>query len=505
MKNGDWIRLFFVVLLLFGTAQRAAASVREPVVAGRFYPQDRGRLQRAISFYLKDAKPAMGPRPIALVAPHAGFIYSGQICADAYQQAAGHDYEVIVLLGTNHSRPGYRGVSIYPDGGYRTPLGVMPVDETLSAKLAARSPLYGFEPGMHEREHSIEVHIPFVQTLFPRAKIMAAIVGTADVGFCAQFGRTLAELLAGRRVLVVASTDLSHYPNHPDAVAVDHRTLAAVKEWDLDTVHQALNAADRRPNLSTRACGEAAVLTAIAASRALGVRCARLISYANSGDTAIGSRDRVVGYGAVAAFRAEPAAPPASPPTAVHPDDGAFTAEQKQCLLAFARQTIVQYLSSRTLPLARPADADLTALRGAFVTLKKNGLLRGCIGHMAEDLPLCQAVGAMALQAAFNDRRFPRPVTTAEMDGIEIEISVLTPRRPVAGSDEIVLGRDGVVVQKAGRSAVYLPQVAAEQGWDKPEMLSHLCRKAGLPGDAWQHGARFETFQAVVFKESHFP
>ncbi|MBE0555714.1 MAG: AmmeMemoRadiSam system protein A, partial [Proteobacteria bacterium] len=132
---------------------------------------------------------------------------------------------------------------------------------------------------------------------------------------------------------------------------------------------------------------------------------------------------------------------------------------------------------------------------------KKHGDLRGCIGRMVPDRPLATLVGAMALQAAFEDRRF-RPVTVDEVPKLEVEISVLTPMKPVSGPGEIVVGRDGVLLQKGGRSAVFLPQVAPEQGWDRDEMLDNLTRKAGLPEKAWQEGARFSTFQALVFSEA---
>jgi AmmeMemoRadiSam system protein A len=172
-------------------------------------------------------------------------------------------------------------------------------------------------------------------------------------------------------------------------------------------------------------------------------------------------------------------------------------------LLALARETIRRYLDNGTTPLARGFPPVAERLQGAFVTLNEHGELRGCIGHMAEDRPLAQVVGAMALAAALEDPRFS-PVAAREVPGLEIEISVLTPMQRVAGPEAIVLGRDGVVLRKDGRSAVFLPQVAGEQGWDRPTMLQHLAAKAGLDTDAWQSGAEFLTFQAIVFRESEF-
>jgi AmmeMemoRadiSam system protein A len=158
---------------------------------------------------------------------------------------------------------------------------------------------------------------------------------------------------------------------------------------------------------------------------------------------------------------------------------------------------------TNTLPLARSFNSTLQQPRGAFVTLKKKGELRGCIGRMIGDEPLGKIVGVMAMQAAFNDRRFNQ-LTADELNDIEIEISVLTPMKKVSGAGDIVVGRDGVLLDKDGYHAVFLPQVAPEQGWNREEMLDNLCRKAGLEKGCWKKGAQFSTFQAVVFSESEF-
>jgi AmmeMemoRadiSam system protein A len=188
-------------------------------------------------------------------------------------------------------------------------------------------------------------------------------------------------------------------------------------------------------------------------------------------------------------------APPPSDDTA-----SPLTKAEQETLLTLARGTLARYFATGTLPLPRPAGI-LRAPRGAFVTLKKAGALRGCVGHMRADLPLCQMVGRMALEAALRDRRFP-PVTAGELASLEIEVSALTPFERIDTPEAIRVGRDGVLLRKQGRSAVFLPQVAPEQGWERDEMLAHLCRKAGLPPDAWRSGAALFTFQAEVFGES---
>lgn len=240
-------------------------------------------------------------------------------------------------------------------------------------------------------------------------------------------------------------------------------------------------------------------MAAMAAAGAMGAEGGRIVSYAHSGDIAVGERDRVVGYGAVvlgSGFEKVPAAAPGGPAA----PDGQLSAEDKKGLLALARETISRYLSTQTVPLPRGFGPAALERRGVFVTLKKRGALRGCIGRMTPDRPLANLVGTIALQSAFEDSRFS-PVTLTELPELKIDISVLTPMKQVSGPAEIVVGRDGVVFQKGGRSAVFLPQVAPEQGWGRDEMLDHLARKAGLPTGAWREGAQFSTFQALVFGE----
>jgi AmmeMemoRadiSam system protein B/AmmeMemoRadiSam system protein A len=490
---------------LSDAAPKREGGVRKPAVAGQFYPSDPQKLAGAVDCYLADAVTPFADRPIAIVSPHAGYIYSGQIAADAFKQASRHEYDVVVILGVNHTTAGFRDVSIYPAGGFETPLGVARIDEALAERLVAADERFLFDERVHVREHSIEVQVPFVQMVFPGAKILPAVIGSADLDLCARFGEVLADAVEGRRALIVASCDLSHFPACEDAERVDRKTLDAMKGLDAETFRSKVAAqmGEGIRELGTCACGEAAVVAAMVAAGRLGATGAQIISYANSGHTSVGERTRVVGYGAVA-FVNGPDADNVGPPPAREADPGGsaeFTVDQKKALLLFARKTIRQYTETSTTPLARGFPPAAEAPRGAFVTLRKSGELRGCIGHMNDVLPLCQAVGYCALQAAFNDRRFT-PLSPDELAVIDVEISVLTPYEMVAGIEDIRVGRDGVLMKKDGRSAVFLPSVAVEQGWTRDEMLAHLSVKAGLPSDAWKKNATFYTFQAEAFGES---
>ncbi len=504
--------LALLLMLLMGSFyviagdKYAKIGERKPAVAGQFYPADPAKLRAALEHFFQDAKPASVSRPLALIVPHAGYIYSGQIAADAFNQARKFSYDLIVILGTNHTTPGFSGVSIYPRKGFRTPLGLAEIDEALADSLIESGKEYRFEPELHRGEHSVEVEVPFVQYAFPGVKILPVVIGEPDPDLCLNFGRALAKILHSRRALIVASSDLSHYPAHDDAVKVDHQTLEAIVKLDPIYLHDIIRAQMQRDvaNLATCACGEAPMLAAIAAAVELGTNCGTIISYANSGQTPLGSKRRVVGYGAVALSREENCNPQAELlESAPAKGCGELAGADKKMLLTFARKTIRYFLEGEVLPLPRGFSPALYLKCGAFVTLRKNGDLRGCIGHMNEDKPLCEIVGAMALQAAFEDPRF-EPLTHDELPEIEIEISVLTPCKAIDGADQIAVGRDGVLLKQNGHQAVFLPQVAAERHWTCEEMLDHLCLKAGVKPGSWGKDTQLFTFQAIVFQESDF-
>jgi AmmeMemoRadiSam system protein B/AmmeMemoRadiSam system protein A len=480
-------------------------AVREPAVAGSFYPAEARALNAALDGFLADALPAAGPRPVALVAPHAGYIFSGQIAADAWAQAAGRPYDVIVLLGTNHTGVNARRVAVHDGAGLKTPLGVARADVSLVAALLSACPDCVADASAHAREHSIEVQLPFAQRLFPSVPVLAAVVPPGNAALAERFGRALASTLAGRQPLIVASSDLSHYPPARQAYDVDRRTVQALLSMDPAQLAAATEGSARLgvPELGTCACGDAPIVAAMVAAKALGAARAHAISYANSAELGIGEHDRVVGYAAVA-FTQGPAgkdlsglpAPPATPPA------GPLTDADRGRLLALARNSISRFLASETLPLPRGFGAAAQRRQGAFVTLRTRGTLRGCIGQMHASMATPQLVQRMALAAAFQDPRFDK-VTAGEAKDLEVEISLLTPFVRVKGAASVTPGRDGVVLEKDGRSAVFLPQVATEEGWGRDALLDNLCVKAGLPSNCWRAGATLSTFQAEVFGSMH--
>ena len=284
--------------------------VRMPAVAGSFYPEEPRRLAAEVQALLEQARPPRGGRPLALIVPHAGFAFSGLIAADGWRQAQGHRYALVVLLGTNHTAGFFTGISVFLGSGFRTPLGVVQVDEQAASALLAADRDCSSDPAPHEREHSIEVQLPFVQTVLPGASILPVIVSDEDPPLCARLGVALANVLADRRALIVASSDLSHFPSYKDAVAADCAVLTAMARLDPDGLRETIareEGAGRR-GLDTCACGLAPVLAAMAAARTLGATRGTVISRASSGDAPPGDHARVVGYGAILFTAGEPGA-----------------------------------------------------------------------------------------------------------------------------------------------------------------------------------------------------
>jgi MEMO1 family protein len=506
--NKFYFLIIMTTLTLNGNIQCSAqypdAKIRKPVFAGKFYPADSSELLSTVKSFFNHAVNKNNGKPLALIVPHAGYVFSGQTAADAYNQAKNYRYDLIVILGTNHTTANFNKISIYPREGYKTPLGLSKIDEKTADELIASDKDCVFNPAVHAKEHSIEVQLPFIQYLFPDTKILPAVVGSSDINLCTDFGKALAKVLRNKNALIVASSDLSHYPDYKDAEEVDHNTLETISKMDSEefvkTINKQMNKGIK--NLLTCACGEGPIISAMTAAKELGAYTGEIINYTNSGDNPMAGKDRVVGYGAVAFSKKVNKNEKVENPAKEKESEFELNDSQKKTLLSLARNSITQYLNTKKITENESSDPVLQKKLGAFVTLREHGELRGCIGYMREDIPLFKVVSTMALESAFSDMRF-MPVILDELPDIEIEISVLTPAKPIKNIDEIVLGRDGVVLSKNGRKAVFLPQVATEMGWNKIEFLDNLCRKAGLPAGSW-HDAELSTFQAKIFDESEF-
>ena len=483
--------------------------IKEPEFAGKFYPADQKKLKNALDFFFSKAINSIGEKPFAIIAPHAGYIFSGQIAADAYNQARNYKYDYIIVLGTNHTTAGFSGVSVYSEEGYKTPLGKIKIDRESANALKKADKDIVTNEDVNSREHSIEVQLPFIQYCFPDAKIIPMVVSARNTAVCERLGSAISKVFSNKSVLVVASSDLSHYPEFSNAEGVDKKTLTCIKSLNTAEIAKLMDDwhLEKIPQLSTCACGAAPILSAVFAAKEMGADKGTIVSYYNSGNTTFGDLQKVVGYGAVIITKNKNISHDITDPfnenlKLAYDNSESISDNAKKYLLTFARETVEQYLKSEITPVARNAGNEILFKRGAFVTLKKNGELRGCIGRMDSEQPLYKVIGSMAVEAAFNDNRFDA-VKFDELKNIEFEISILTPFKRVPNADYITMKKDGVLIKKNGRQAVFLPQVAEETGWSKEVFLDQLCRKAGLYAGDWKD-AEIYTFRADVFKESDF-
>jgi AmmeMemoRadiSam system protein B/AmmeMemoRadiSam system protein A len=463
-----------------------SGRIRPAELAGSWYPEDPRELAQTVDEMLAAVKPVDGV-PIALIAPHAGHVYSGPVAAYAFRQLQGKGYDVAVIVAPDHQAPVSRPISVWGEGAFETPLGAAPVNAQLAQALLAADARITFDSAAFEGENTIEVELPFLQRACPACSIVPVLMGDDDEQTVSILADALLAVLPGRRVVVIASSDLSHYPKREDAEKVDKETLAAIATGDPARVRETLATQMKAgiPNLLTCACGEGPILVAMRVARGLGADTTTVLRYANSADFPQGDPQQVVGYGAVMFWQSGPVG---------------LTEAQQSELLALARKTLAEYLGTGHILDYTTTDPALNRPSGAFVTLREGNELRGCIGRIVADTPLYRVVQEMAVAAATSDPRFPQ-LRKEELSQVEIEISALSAMQPLTNVQQIQVGTHGLLVQKEGRQGIFLPQVPVEQGWDRDQYLENLCQKAWLPVGCWQEGASLYTFTAVVFGE----
>ncbi|MBI5415704.1 MAG: AmmeMemoRadiSam system protein B [Candidatus Omnitrophica bacterium] len=461
---------------------RADTNIKQPNVSGQFYAADPRELSSQIDQFLQKASVRPSDKHIRIViVPHAGYVYSGPVAAYGFKAVSQGNYKTIVILAPSHYY-GFDGIAVWPEGGFQTPLGVVPVDQDMAKQLMAQDANFYSLPPAFEREHSLEVEIPFLQKTLKDFKIVPVIMGQPSFSLLEKFAGSLNKVIGDRQdVLVVVSTDLSHY--HPDAKAraMDTLTMAMVKALDAAGIWEG-----NQQRVKIEMCGFVPTVAALLYAKERGLDDVEALRYANSGDVT-GERDAVVGYTSIV----------------IYDKQGFFTTSEKRHLLDIARKTMEEYVRTGKVLESQETNPRLMNEEGAFVTIHKNGQLRGCIGNIIGRGPLYKTVRDMAVAAATHDPRFD-PVRPQELGELELEVSVLSRPRAVQSIDEIVLGKHGVIVsQGPWHQGIFLPQVATETGWTKEEFLRQLCaQKAGLPADAWKDPkTKIEIFTAEVFSE----
>ncbi len=478
----------------------ATRLVLRSSLAGTWYPADAAALRKQIEGFFQKATVQPMNNVAALILPHAGYQYSGQTAAMGLKSIQ-KKYKRIVVIGPSHRVPMEEVLSVPRVTHYETPLGQVPLDVEFIDALLKYS-LFQNVPQVHEYEHSVQIQVPLLQYGQAGFKLVPIVAGNCSQAAIGRAAEILSSLVDDE-TLVIASSDFVHYGPNYGYVPFKQDVPEQIKKLDMGAYEHIakLDAAgflDYRQRTGATICGYVPI--AILLSMLSRPAEAHLAQYATSGEQA-GDFTNSVSYLSVVftgSWRGRAGIERRT-------NAGELTEQDKKQLLTLARKTMVYALANRRVPEASELDVTLSEAmqqpRAAFVTLKKNAVLRGCIGDIFPQRPLYKSIIINAINACVNDRRFP-PVTEDELKDITVEISALTAPAPIASPDQIRIGTDGVVLNKDGRSAVFLPQVAPEQGWNLEQMLTQLSRKAGLPADAWKEGASFLVFQAVVFGEN---
>ncbi len=460
-----------------------ADKTRKPVWGDKFYPADPHELAATIAKLTNQARQTVLQLPAhktlrALIMPHAGYIYSGLTAAHASHVLKSDQYARVVLMGPDH-RVGFNNGAISDVAAYETPLGTIKLHPD-AVRLRQRSDLFKADNDSDNIEHSLEVILPFLQYYLKSFELVPVVLGPGNATKLAQ---AIAPLLNPETLLVVSS-DLSHYLPYAKAVARDQETIQIILNLQTEQLRVRKDCA----------CGKTPLLVLMHLAREWDWEPV-LLHYANSGDTA-GSKDRVVGYTAIAFF---------GPPIR-------FSRQQGQKLVALARQTLEQGLARQQTHFAKPDrtvspdDACFKTHCGTFVTIKKDGQLRGCIGNLLPMGTVWDGIRQNVIKAALHDPRF-KPLRSDELDRISISISILSQPQPLVytNGDDLInklhVNEDGVIIQKGAAQATFLPQVWSQLP-DPGQFLEHLCLKAGLAPNAWrQTDLNVFTYQAQYFDE----
>jgi len=482
-----------------------AERILDSSLAGSWYEADPSRLQKGIRNWIRLARlPEKLPEsaPSAIVSPHAGYVYSGPVAAYAYKTLSGKKYDRIIVIGPSHRVYLKNQLCIPAAAGLRTPLGTVVFDrEALS--VLAKQPFVRADDRIHYDEHSVQIQFPFLQCVLSGPfKVVPVIAGQLDAGSVKQAAGVLRSLVTPS-TLVVVSSDFTHYGRDFGYVPFRENIAENLRKLDLGAFEIIQTGdtgrfADYIQTTGATICGEVPIrimLEMFPAQKEIS-----LLKYANSAD-GNGDYSHCVSYVAGAVFGNS------RKDRAVSPDG--ISENDRRLLLQMARDSIEYVFKNRRATPAKQfsdrANESVSRKMGCFVTLKIGDELRGCIGEIEPFRALYQAVTERAVDAAFRDPRFPQ-LSPREFQKVSIEISALTPSRPVSSYREIEIGRHGMTITKDGRSAVFLPQVATEQGWNLEETLTYLSRKAGLPPDAWRSPeAKFTVFEAIVFGETDRP
>ena len=472
-------------------------------LAGQWFPASERALREDIAERCQGLMVVRRKNVCAAVVPHAGYRYSGGVAAGVYMRIDPTRYERVIVMGPSHYVSMHNQMSVVDATHFSTPLGELRVDTEFVARMR-KLPFVTCHPEAHAREHSDQIQLPLIQAcLSTNLPVVCVVCGQFDATNLLEAAASFKGLLDDR-TLVVASSDFTHYGANFGYVPFNKDVVKNLETLDLG-IFDLFSKKDvggfmrRLDETGATVCGRdpLSFLLAMLPADAKVERTA----YETSGQMTHDTRNSVSYIGALVTGSWSAAAKENKD---MKKDSEMLSDEDCARLLGLARETITQASRTGTTRVSGSEPKELTegmkAVRGGFVTLNKHGELRGCIGEIVPRREIWKVVREQALNAAYHDPRFP-PVQAEELGLIDIEISLLTPPRPVGSWKEIEIGRHGMVLSKSGHSAVFLPQVAPEQGWNIEETLTHLSLKAGLPADAWRTGAEYLVFEAQVIHE----
>ncbi len=483
-----------------GNAMTDPFRVRKPAVAGSFYPDDPDRLNNDIRSFLENVpKHTSRNKPLVLIEPHAGYVYSGQVAAYGYKLLQNTEIRTVAVISPSHMES-FPFVSVFDGDSYETPLGRIDVDHELAEAIASTAPDSiklssngHILPGTSRQEHALEVQLPFLQHVLSDFSIVPIVMGDQSWEFCAALGAALTPHFERHDFLVVVSSDLSHFHEYESANKMDGTFCRLMADMNPRELYDSIRKHE------SEACGAGPVIASLIAAREAGADECVILNAANSGDIT-GDRGSVVGYASAVVRRGGAHAEEEAEETSEN--EALLSASEEKYLIALARHAIAE---TAGVDVDKPEPLDTPGLmdtKGAFVTIKIGGRLRGCIGMIESLQPLTETIGDMARAAATSDPRFPA-ISEDEYPRVEIEISVLSRPHATASWEEIIVGRDGIIVEKGLSRGLLLPQVAVEAGWDAKTFLEFTCEKAGLPPGAWRdEDTEILTFSAHVFGET---
>ena len=464
-------------------------GLKDADFSGSWYPGQNLLLFETINDYLEKANSFnVEGDVLALICPHAGIVYSGEVAAHGFKAIKNKEIDTVVVVGFSHSKD-YQGTAVFNQDGFKTPLGVLYTDKKLVRKITEYEDIFA-DSTAFKRENSVELILPFIQAHFKNPQILLLAIGRQSLKSSNALGQALYETLKGEdNFLIVASTDLSHYLSEDQAETVDRETTELIVKMEPKKLFSASYGKNRM-------CGTAAVVATMIAAKKLGAEKVVVLKRSTSAETS-GDKTKVVGYLSAAFLKSDN-----SQTKEANKMENLLNSQQREKLLNLARNTIISQIKTGRAPKLEVDEPVLKEVMGVFVTIHKAGQLRGCIGNIIGRKPLYLGVREMAIAAATQDPRFPA-LKESELADIDIEISVLSPLKKINSPDEIILGTHGVLVKQGFRSGVYLPQVATETGWSKEEFMNSLCAsKAGIAKDAWKKGeCEIYIFSAEVFGE----